>query len=103
MEAPPACSCAFGLVDLAQHGFFQSITPADDLQPRASLPEPFRLQTQESAQQPEDALYLRGRPAPIVGGKGVDREATDAYVRRAFNNAPQRDHSGTMTGDAGQS
>src|ERR1700675_3688826 len=102
MEGAPCGGCAFGLVDLAQHGFCQSITPADDLEPCAALTETVSLQTQEGAQEPEDALHLGSRPAPVVGGKGIDREAPNTHIRCALHNALQGGHSGTMTGDAGE-
>src|SRR5271155_5856575 len=103
MKALPSGGCRFGPVDLAQHGVCQSITPANDLEPSAPLPEPFSFQTQEGAQKPENTLHLGSRTAPVVGGEGVYRETVDSYVRCALHGAPQCGHSGPMASDAGQS
>src|SRR5580692_11002924 len=102
METAPRCSRAFCPVDLAQDRFRQSIASADDLETRATLPEPFILKTEEGAQEPENTLHFSCGPAPVVGGEGVDGKATDTYIRCSLHDTPQSGHSGTMPGDARQ-
>src|SRR5271170_5110662 len=103
MKVASTGGSAFGLIDLAQYGVRQAIAPSDDLDPYAALPEPFRFQAQERAQQPEDALHLDGRTAPVIAGKSVERQPRDTHVGCAFHHAAHCCYSGTMAGGARQS
>ena len=66
MKATALGGSVFCLADLAQQQIGQTIAPSDDLQPGTVLPQSFRLQAQVSPHQPENALHLVGRTAPVV-------------------------------------
>jgi hypothetical protein len=103
MKAATSCGCVFGLLNFAKDRRCQAIAPADELEPRTALLEPFCFEAQESSQQPEDALNLGNGPAPVVGRKRIDSEAVDTHVRCMLHNTPQRSDSGAMACNAGQS
>src|SRR5260370_226577 len=102
MKAPAFGGCAFSLRDLALQQTRQSVSTADHLQARSPLPEFFRLQAQVSAQQPENALHLVGRTAPVVGRKRVERKCANAQLWRMLNRPADGPDSGPMSCDPGQ-
>src|SRR5580698_9013693 len=102
MKGTSTGGSTFSLIDLAQHAVRQPIAPSDDLDPYAALPKPFRFQAQERAQQPEDALHLDTRTAPVIAGKGIERQPGDTHVWCAFHHAAHCRYTGTMAGGARQ-
>jgi hypothetical protein len=66
MKALSLCGQEFGALNFLQKKFWDTITPADDLQLDAALPEFFGFDAKVCSHQSEDALnFLRGA-APIV-------------------------------------
>ena len=103
LEAASRLRCALGFFDFLKRQFWQSIAPADNLEPYAVFTQASGFQAQVSPQEPKDAFHLGSRPTPVVGRKRVERKTCYAKRGRAFHNAAHCGHSGAMAGDAGQS
>jgi hypothetical protein len=96
VDAISSGGCVLGLFDLMQDRLCQPVSSAYDLESRATLAKPASFESQEGAEQPEDALHLGRRAAPVVGGESVQGQATNPSIERALYNAADSGHSGTM-------
>ena len=74
----------------------KSIPPSDDREPHTILDTAFRLDEQRPAEESHERTDFGRRAAPIVGGKCVERERSDARARRRFDDLPRRAHADAM-------
>ncbi len=71
-------------------------------QPRAVLVQLLELAAQVVAQQPHQVADLVGRPRPVLGREGEQRQDGNAELARAAHDAAHRVGAAAMAGDARQ-
>ena len=74
----------------------KAVTPADDIDPHPMFAAGCQFADQIGPKEPQQAGDLRGRPFPVVAGKGIQSQSGDSRMGGRLDHAADRFRSGAV-------